>query len=389
MSDAFDTILGQPYVRDYLRAAVEGAHVSHAYLFAGAPGSNKRQAASSFARALLCPKGAKGPRGGKCGACDVCSHVERGMHPDVHEVYPQGAAGYLIEQIRELNSDALRAPVKAQKSVYILHDAEKFGTVCANAFLKTLEEPPDNVVFILLGRDAQSVLPTIVSRCQIVSFRHIPSSEAAGIVAQNTGCDIALARAAIDAAGGSITGAIEFLSAADNRLIAFRNKLLAALPGLAQGGDYSCIKLAKEIITDLKAPLDDLLAKQAAEIDDYRDFYSPSILRRIEARNKRQMSADTTKQLKQTISIIESWLRDVSYCATNKTDLCVNVDFMNDIAKVARNANVSDFARALAELQKLYNALDYNVSPESCIGCALLRVREVLKRADSAGQPSI
>lgn len=379
MSDAFDTILGQPQVRDYLRAAVEDSHVSHAYLFAGAPGSNKRQAANSFARALLCPKGAKGPRGGRCGSCDVCSHVERGTHPDVHELYPQGAGGYLIEQIRELNTDALHAPVKADKSVYILHDVENLGTVCANAFLKTLEEPPENVMFILLGRDVQSVLSTIVSRCQIVLFRHIPSDEAAGIVAQNTGCDVALARAAIDAAGGSITGAIEFLRAADNRLVGFRNNLLSALPGLANGGDYACIALAKKIMSDLKAPLDDLIAKQTAEIEDYRDFYSPSILRRIEARNKRRMSADTIKQLKQTISMIESWLRDVSYCATDRARLCVNVDFIDDISIASQNVDVEGIARALAELQKLYNALDYNVSPESCIGCALLRVREVLK----------
>ena len=105
MADAFENIFGQPRVRDFLRASVRGGHVSQAYLFCGPAGSNKTAAAYALAQAYLCPKGAKGPRGGLCGACDACSRIARRKHPDVRYYAPEGAGGYLVEQIREIVSD--------------------------------------------------------------------------------------------------------------------------------------------------------------------------------------------------------------------------------------------------------------------------------------------
>ena len=88
MADAFENILGQPQVRDFLRSSVENGRVSHAYLFTGPAGSNKTLAAYALAQAILCPKGARGPRGGNCGACDVCRRVMRRKHPDVRYFAP-------------------------------------------------------------------------------------------------------------------------------------------------------------------------------------------------------------------------------------------------------------------------------------------------------------
>ena len=106
MADAFDCIVGQPQVREFLRASTANDRISHAYLFAGPAGSNKTQAAYAFAQAILCPKGAKGPRGGQCGQCDACGKVMRRKHPDVRYYAPEGANGYLIEQMRDVVSDA-------------------------------------------------------------------------------------------------------------------------------------------------------------------------------------------------------------------------------------------------------------------------------------------
>ena len=102
MADAFENILGQPQVREFLRATVAQGKVSHAYLFTGPAGSNKTMAAYAFAQAVLCPKGASGPRGGNCGACDACRRIMRKKHPDVRYFAPEGAGGYLVEQIREV-----------------------------------------------------------------------------------------------------------------------------------------------------------------------------------------------------------------------------------------------------------------------------------------------
>ena len=187
MADAFENILGQPKVREFLRASVVSERVTQAYLFVGPAGSNKTQAAYALAQALLCPKGPRGPRGGSCGACDRCGRILRRKHPDVRYFAPAGANGYLVEQVREIVADTALSPIQADKKIYILDRVDQLGASAANAFLKTLEEPADDVVMILLGRTRESVLPTIVSRCQVVPFRHIPASEAAGIVAQNTG----------------------------------------------------------------------------------------------------------------------------------------------------------------------------------------------------------
>ena len=213
MADAFENILGQPKVREFLRASVVSERVTQAYLFVGPAGSNKTQAAYALAQALLCPKGPRGPRGGSCGACDRCGRILRRKHPDVRYFAPAGANGYLVEQVREIVADTALSPIQADKKIYILDRVDQLGASAANAFLKTLEEPADDVVMILLGRTRESVLPTIVSRCQVVPFRHIPASEAAGIVAQNTGADPAQARQAIEACGGSITSAVAFLRA--------------------------------------------------------------------------------------------------------------------------------------------------------------------------------
>ena len=104
MSDVFDGIFGQPKVRDFLRACVRGDRVSHAYLFTGPAGSNKTAAAIALAKALVC-------EGDPCSTCDTCRRIDRKSHPAVHYLAPEGAQGYVVEQIRELVADSQLAPL--------------------------------------------------------------------------------------------------------------------------------------------------------------------------------------------------------------------------------------------------------------------------------------
>ena len=94
MGDAFENILGQPKVREFLRTSVRTGKVGQAYLFTGPSGSTKTLAAYALAQAVLCPQGPTGPRGGACGECTACSRVMRKRHPDVHYYSPAGAGGY-------------------------------------------------------------------------------------------------------------------------------------------------------------------------------------------------------------------------------------------------------------------------------------------------------
>ena len=262
--------------------------MSHAYLFTGPAGSNKTLAAYALAQAILCPKGARGPRGGNCGACDVCRRVMRRKHPDVRYFAPEGAGGYLVEQIRDIVTDTSYAPIQADKKVYILDRVDLLGTAAANAFLKTLEEPPADVVLVLLGRTRESVLPTILSRCQVVPFRHIPATEAAGILSQNTGASLEKARIAIEACDGSVTRGIEFLKS--NERLAFRSRVLEALASLRLADDWDVVGQAADLVLLAKAPLDVVRAAQEEELAENADFLAKSAIRQIEARNKRALT---------------------------------------------------------------------------------------------------
>ena len=168
MSDVFDGIFGQPKVRDFLRACVRGDRVSHAYLFTGPAGSNKTAAAFALAKAIVC----EGDPCSSCEACsaDTCRRIDRKSHPDVHYLAPEGAQGYVVEQIRELVADSQLAPLAGGHKVYILDRVDSLGTSAANAFLKTLEEPPERTVFFLITDQPAALLPTIVSRCRVVRF---------------------------------------------------------------------------------------------------------------------------------------------------------------------------------------------------------------------------
>ncbi len=383
MADAFENILGQPKVREFLRTSMMADRVSHAYLFTGPAGSNKTMAAYALAQAIICPKGPAGPRGGECGDCAGCTRVKRKKHPDVRYYSPAGANGYLVEQIREIVADTALAPIQAKVKVYIIDRAELLGTAAANAFLKTLEEPPADVVIILLGRTRESVLPTILSRCQVVPFRHIPATEAAGIVSQNTGASPELARIAIEACGGSITRAVEFLRAPGNERLAFRNRVLAVLASLRRADDWDIIGYAADLVSASKAPLDVVREAQEAELAENADFLAKSAIRQIEARNKRQLSAKTSECLRQLTAIIRSWLRDVMMVCSGAPELVINLDARAAIEDAALATDEARLSRALHAADRCDEAISYNVSPETCIDALLFEVREVFDGSGS------
>ena len=376
MTDSFENILGQPQVREFLRASVRQGRVSHAYLFTGPAGSNKTLAAYALAQAVLCPKGPAGPRGGQCGACDACSRVMRKKHPDGRYFAPEGANGYLVDQVRDIVADTSLAPIQAQKKVYILDRADLLGTAAANAFLKTLEEPPADVLLVLLGRTCESVLPTIVSRCQVVPFRHIPATEAAGILVQNTGASLERARIAIEACDGSITRAADFLKS--NERMAFRSRVLSVMASLRLSDDWDLVGQAAELAVAAKAPLDAARAEQEQELAENADFLAKSAIRQIEARNKRALTAKGFESLRQLTAIVRSWLRDVLAVGAGAPELVINVDARAAVEEAAAHTDEARVAAALAAVRRCDEAIAYNVSPETCLDALLFEVKETL-----------
>lgn len=380
MSDIFEGIFGQPQVREFLRASVAGGRVTHAYLFTGPTGSNKTMAAYALAQALLCENEG-------CQDCDCCKRVMRRKHPDVRYYAPEGAGGYLVEQVREIVTDTSLAPIQASKKIYIIDRVDLLGTQAANALLKTLEEPPSDVVLILLGRTRESVLPTILSRCQVVPFRHIPASEAAGILVQNSGASVLHANIAIQACGGSITKAMEFLKS--NERMTFRTQILEILSSLRLADDWDLVSYAEDIVVRTKAPLDVVRAQQEEELAQSADFLAKSAIRQIEARNKRMLTATTFESLRQTTAIIRSWIRDVMMVCAERSDLVINKDIQGAIEEAALATNEARSARALAACDRADKAITYNVSPETCIDALFFEIREVLYGTDSTDKAAI
>ena len=375
MSDIFDGIFGQPRVREFLRASIASGRVSHAYLFTGPAGSNKTAAAYAFAQAILC-------KDHGCRTCDDCRRIERRKHPDVHFYTPEGAQGYLIEQIREIVSGVSLAPIRAKGKVYILDRVDLLGVSAANAFLKTLEEPVEGVTFILLGRTREAVLPTIVSRCQVVPFLHIPAREAAGILSQKTGVTPEQARIAIEACNGSITRAMTFAKSAERA--EFRTRIMEVLSNLPLSDERDVLEYAAELIERAKAPLDNVRTQQSEELAESADFLTKTALKQIELRHKRALSMATRESLNQTTSIIRSWLRDVLMIASGTPDLIVNIDQREVLQRVAQKVTPASIMSALREAYKTDETLSYNVSPETCLDVLLFSIREVL---NGSGNP--
>ena len=369
MADVFDGIFGQPRVREFFRASIASGRVSHAYLFTGPAGSNKTAAAYAFAQALLC-------KNNGCRTCDDCKRIERRKHPDAHFYAPEGAQGYLIEQIREIISSVSLAPIRAQGKVYILDRVDLLGVKAANAFLKTLEEPVPGVTFILLGRTREGVLPTIVSRCQVVPFRHIPALEAAGILSQKTGVTPQQARIAIEACNGSITRAITFAKSAERS--EFRARIMEVLANLPLADARDVLEYAAELIERAKAPLDNVRTQQSEELAESADFLTKAALKQVELRHKRTLTMATKESLNQMTSIIRSWLRDVLMIASGTPELVINVDQRQALEIAAQKVTPAGIMSALREAYKTDEALSYNVSPETCLDALLFSIREVL-----------
>jgi len=167
----FSQLVGQGAIAATLTHALEQNRIAPAYLFCGPRGTGKTSSARILAKSLNCLK-VKAPTAAPCGECDVCTAVTRGSSLDIVEIDAASNTG--VDNIRELIERSQFAPVQCRYKVYVIDECHMLSTAAFNALLKTLEEPPDRVVFVLATTDPQRVLPTIISRCQRFDFRRIP-----------------------------------------------------------------------------------------------------------------------------------------------------------------------------------------------------------------------
>ena len=166
----FKEVTGQEFITETLKNAIKNDRVAHAYIFAGPRGVGKTSTARIVAKALNC----ENPKDGEpCNRCPQCMEINKGSHPDVIEI--DAATNRGIDQIRESREAVYYAPSKGKRKIYIIDEFHMLTKEAFNALLKTLEEPPEHVVFILATTELDKIPPTILSRCQRFVFKKIPN----------------------------------------------------------------------------------------------------------------------------------------------------------------------------------------------------------------------
>jgi len=206
------TTVGHDKPINTLRRALDDGRTSHAYLFAGPPQVGKMTLAMDLARALNCSDEER-----PCGECSHCDRITRALHTDVRVISldtddskrERRRTLISIDQVRDIQRDASLRPAEGAFKVFIIDGAESLSADASNALLKTLEEPPDQVVMILLATDAEELLPTISSRCQTLELRAVPQATVAEHLAKHHGAEKELAEEIARLSEGRIGWAIE------------------------------------------------------------------------------------------------------------------------------------------------------------------------------------
>lgn len=206
----FEEVAGQQHIVRTLKNALETNKIAHAYLFCGPRGTGKTTMAKLFAKALNCEEGI----GHQCNKCSNCVEVTEGSHPDVIEI--DAASNNGVEQVRDLIDKVNYLPIKGRYKVYIIDEVHMMTMNAFNALLKTLEEPPAHVIFILATTEPHNILPTILSRCQRYDFTKVSDADIEErmikiLEKENVQYDKDAVRAIISLADGGMRDALSIL----------------------------------------------------------------------------------------------------------------------------------------------------------------------------------
>lgn len=208
--NSFDEVAGQEHVVRTLQHAVQQNKIAHAYLFCGPRGTGKTSIAKIFAKMINCESDEHQP----CGTCENCMAVSTGTHPDIIEI--DAASNNGVEEVRNLIEKVKYAPLKGKYKVYIIDEVHMMSTGAFNALLKTIEEPPEHIIFILATTEPQKVLPTIISRCQRFDFTKVSDAEIVArlttvLNAEGIECDNEVIRIIAQLADGGLRDALSIM----------------------------------------------------------------------------------------------------------------------------------------------------------------------------------
>jgi len=319
-------VVGHDWAVRSLQRALVADGVSHAYLLTGPPGVGKMTLARDLAAALVCEREDVSER--PCGDCRGCRLVATGSHPDLYRVASEHVGANLkIDQIRELARRLTLTPVEGRFQVAVFKRFEEATPSAANALLKTLEEPPSGVVLIILAREPDLLLPTIVSRCQHISLRPLPVRVVERALIERW-----------DAQGQQA-------------------QLLAHLSSGRLGW-------AVRTLEDEEA-----LLRRAARLDDLDELVRASIIERFEYAEKLAQDPIATQE---TLDLWIGWWRDALLVASGADAPLTNVDRRSELSRYARRLDVDTIAAVIKALRSAQHKLQWNANKRLTIDVLML-----------------
>jgi DNA polymerase-3 subunit delta' len=315
---AFGDVVGHQRPVQILRRAIEGERIHHAYLFTGEEGIGKRMVALNMAKALNCLN----QQGDACDECPSCQRIDKGVHPDIILINPTGES-IKIGQIRELQRDIAFKPYEARWRVIIMDGAERMTREAANAFLKTLEEPPGWTTIILVATAVEGLPATVISRCQRVRFNPLSPAEVRKILS--------------------------------DRLTAEEINILASLIG---GSPGRAVRMDCEEVAKTKSVLVSAL--------------SPSLVRRLHVA---QELAHQEGRGRMFLEILGGWIRDIIvYQETQDEGLLLNRDLTDEIKKVAPQQRVEGLLGDFWHLLQVQQGIEAHGNLQLSLESALLAI---------------
>ena len=328
------SLIGNEPVVQALARSLRASRVSHAYLFTGPVHVGKMTLAMNLAQAFNCT-GAEPP----CGACRQCQRTMAGKHADVlaialqHGESGETRASILFEQIKELQQAASLRPFEGRARVFIIDGADLLTGEAANRMLKTLEEPPDSVYFILLATDVSRVLPTVVSRCRVYDLRLVPSGRIAEMLVAKHSLDKERAALLARLAGGRPGWAIA--AAHDEAVAAERDEVLAEVAGVL--------------------------------------FESLSERLSLAGRLAGEFGRDRAAAL-EWLSLLEEWWRDLLLVKAGHAELAVNTHRQAALRESADALTIESIADALRQIKDGQSNLGANVNARLAFDVMMLHL---------------
>ena len=329
----YSEIIGNSGIVRVLKGAAESGQVSHAYLFHGPEGSGKRLLAEAFAQSLQCEEGGGSP----CHHCRSCRQAESGKNPDIIHVTHEKPGVITVEEVRtQVVGDVGVRPYACRYKVYVVDEAEKLNTQAQNALLKTIEEPPEYAVLLLLTGNKDAMLPTVLSRCRTLDLLPVPDEEIRAHLTGHFSVDPEKAALAAAFSDGAVGKAVTLATSEDFGQI--RSAVIA---------------LMKEISSLDAAGL----GERVQEIVGYK------------------------LQVRDILDLIAVWYRDVLlYKATREIDRLIFRDETHEIRRQASRISYQGIEEVLRALEKAKDRLAANVSFELTMELLLLTIQEKKKK---------